>query len=70
MAEPPITRNFALFLASLAAILLALPFADRNDWQGWAATLTMIAAATWIVGVHLWFLARMLRDWWRGYDLD
>ncbi|TWT29553.1 hypothetical protein KOR42_55170 [Thalassoglobus neptunius] len=70
MAEPLITRNFSIFLVSLTAVVLAVPFADRNDWKGWAAFFVVVAAVGWIVGTRFWFVARTLRDWWSGHDLD
>lgn len=70
MSEPPISRNFAMLLISLAAIVLAIPFVDRNDWQGWVAFFVSVSAATWIVGTQLLFAARTVREWLAGRDLD
>lgn len=70
MAEPLITRNFAVFLVALTVLVLAVPFVDRNDWQGWVASFVAMAAVGWIVGIRLLFLARTLREWWAGRDLD
>ncbi|MDZ4687100.1 MAG: hypothetical protein SH850_18645 [Planctomycetaceae bacterium] len=70
MAEPLMTRNFAILLIALASLVLAVPFIDRNDWQGWVAFFVVVAAVGWIVGIRLLFLARMVIEWWNGRDLD
>jgi hypothetical protein len=70
MGEPLMTRNFALLLVALTSVLLAIPFADRNDWQGWVACFVILAAVGWIVGIRLWFVGQTVIEWWNGRDLD
>ena len=70
MAQPPMTRNSVIFPVSLAALVLAVPFVDRNDWQRWFAFFVIIAAVGWIVGIRLLFVIWAVREWWAGRDLD
>ena len=64
------THNYAILLVALTSIILALPFAERNDWQGWAASFVILAAVGWIVGIRLWVVIQMAIEWWNGRDLD
>lgn len=67
--EPLASRNFAVFLIALASLVIATPFADRNDSQGWVAFIVMIAAI--VTLLTMWFCrtAQNVLDWWRD-DLD
>jgi hypothetical protein len=51
-------RTVLAVLFGLAAVAVAIPFGQRDDWVGWAAFLTVAAVAT-----GLWGL--MIRGFWR-----
>ncbi len=65
MAEPLMTRNYAIFLIAIASLVLAVPFLDRNDWQGWVACFVVFAAITWMAGMWLYRTAERVLEWWR-----
>lgn len=59
------TRNFAVFLASLACLVLAAPFADRKDWQGWGASIVVFGALGTMLVLWLRRFIENVVDWWR-----
>lgn len=63
------TRNFAIFLALLAALIVAAPFMERKDGLGWLATIVGILAMLLMLAMWLRRTAENLRDWWHD-DLD
>jgi hypothetical protein len=58
------TRNYALFVGCIAALVLAVPFVDRNDWQGWVSLFVMLAAMTGMAGMWLYRTADTVLEWW------
>ena len=67
--SPPITRNFAIFLASLTFLVLATPFANQEGWLGWGASLVGAAAALAILGLMVMATVRSVKEW-RDGDFD
>jgi hypothetical protein len=64
-SEPLISRNYATFLVSVAALVFAVPFMARKDWQGWAASAVGIAAMGTMLAMWLYRTAQNALDWWR-----
>ena len=64
-SEPLMTRNYAIFLLSVTAVVLTAPFLERNDWQGWVALIVLIAATGTMAGMWLYRAAQNVLDWWR-----
>lgn len=62
---PPPTRPIVLVGAAIACVI-AIPFARRNDWLGWAAFLVIAAAAVALWGMLLRACWRSTVEWWRG----
>ena len=58
------TRNYAIFIASLACLVMATPFADRKDWPGWVASGVICGAlGTMLVLWSRRFVENVL-NWW------
>jgi hypothetical protein len=64
-SEPLISRNYAIFLVSVAALVVAVPFIDRKNWQGWAASVVGIAAIGTMSAMWLYRTSQNVLDWWR-----
>lgn len=58
------TRNYVIFLFAVAALVFAVPFADRKDWQGWMAYIVIFAAIAWMAGRWLYTTTDSIREWW------
>ncbi len=65
-SEPPVSRNFAIFLIALASLVMATPLADRKDWQGWVASFVVIAALVTMLVLWLRQAVENVCDWWGG----
>ena len=65
-ADGRMTRSFAIFVASLACLVLAAPFADRKDWQGWGASIVVFGALGTMLVLWLRRFLDNVADWWRG----
>ena len=63
-SEPLVSRNFAIFLIAVAALVLAVPFADRKDWQGWVASFVTVAALVTMLAMWLRRTWENISDWW------
>jgi hypothetical protein len=63
-SEPLVSRNFAIFLIALASLVMATPFADRKDWQGWVASFVLIAALVTMLAMWLRRTVQNVLDWW------
>jgi hypothetical protein len=59
---PPPSRSILAVLASMLAVVVALPFARRDDWTGWVAFLTLVAANVILWGLLGWGLIRRWRE--------
>lgn len=58
------TRNYAIFLVCVAALVLSAPFLQRADWQGRVAGFVMLAALAWMGGMWLYRTVENVREWW------
>jgi uncharacterized BrkB/YihY/UPF0761 family membrane protein len=63
-SEPLVSRSFVVFLTALASLVMAMPFADRNDWQGWVASCAIIAALGTMLAMWLYRTIQNVSDWW------
>jgi hypothetical protein len=63
--RPLITRNYAIFLVSVAALVLAAPFMDQKGWPGWVGTIVGFAAMGTMLALWLSRAVEQLLDWWR-----
>lgn len=61
-----ISWNFAFFLLLIASIVIATPFAGRQDWLGWTASVLVVAATLAILATYLSAIVRTVKEWW--YD--
>jgi hypothetical protein len=41
---PPPSRAILAVVATMLAVAVAIPFARRDDWTGWVAFVTFVAA--------------------------
>lgn len=62
------TRNYALFVVCVAALVLSAPFLQRNDWQGWVAFCVMLASLAWMGGMWLVRTVENVREWWHDHS--
>lgn len=59
------SRNFGIFLVSLACLVLASPFADRKDWIGRGASIVVFGALGTMLVLWLRRFVENVVDWWR-----
>ena len=69
LSEPLVSRNFAIFLIAVASLVMAMPFAGRNDCQGWVAFFVIVAALMTMLAMWLRRTMQNVLDWWH-VDLD
>jgi hypothetical protein len=62
---PPPSRTIIAFLVALFAAMAAVPFARREDWLGWVAFATLVAANLVMWGL---FLRGVWRNWREPVD--
>jgi hypothetical protein len=55
---PPPSRSVIAVLAAMLAVMAVIPFARREDWLGWIAFGTVIAANVLLWGLLAWGVVR------------
>ena len=55
---PPPSRAILAVVATMLAVAIAAPFARRDDWMGWIAFVTLVAANAVLWGLLVWGLIR------------
>ena len=59
---PPPSRPLIAVVVAMLAVAVAMPFARRDDWSGWAAFVTLIAANAVLWGLLIRGLIRRWRE--------
>ena len=59
---PPPSRNVIVVLVALFAAMAVVPFGRRDDWLGWIAFATLVAANIVLWGLLIWGMIRRWRE--------